>query len=110
MLGISGLEALVIIMLAAVLIGPSRLPELATRTRTLLARIRETWRLVNESAKAESTTLLEGTGLEDLNPTRLLAPEAPATGSTFTPVPPPLPTAPIDSASSGPGTPEGEVT
>ena len=72
MFGISGAEAIFVLLIAAVLIGPSKIPEISRRAVRMFSRLKKMWKELAKEASNQTTTLLEGTGLEDLNPNRLL--------------------------------------
>ena len=72
MFGISGAEAIFVLIVAAVLIGPSKIPEILRKVIQMFSRLKKMWKELAKEASNQTATLLEGTGLEDLNPNRLL--------------------------------------
>lgn len=94
MFGISGQEMIFWLFLAALVIGPSRLPEYARRLREQILKVKRVWASVSEEATKGAQETLKESGLDQFTPQALLGldpvsePE-----NTFQAIPPPFPSA-----------------
>lgn len=94
MFGISGQELIFWLILAALVIGPARLPEYARRLRAQIVNLKRAWASVSEQASKGAQDTLRESGLDQLTPQALLGLELDEEQeNTFQAVPPPLPPA-----------------
>jgi sec-independent protein translocase protein TatB len=100
--GFSGGELAVVLILAALLIGPAKVPVYARRVGAFVRDLRRTWEGTQSAARAGIQSELDelGVAVEDLRPATLLAtlrgdepspPEAPPSDTDPEPTPPPPP-------------------
>jgi|SRR5690625_4965525 len=92
MFGISSQEFIFWLILAAVIIGPSRLPSYVKLVREKIRHAKRTWDLASQNVNQEMQEAFSEMGVDDFNPQSLLGlnddePEE----NPFMPTPPPLP-------------------
>lgn len=92
MFGISSQEFIFWLILAAIIIGPSRLPSYFKVVREKIRHFRRMWDLASQNVNKEMQDAFSEMGVEDFNPHSLLGlDDDESEENTFTPTPPPLP-------------------
>lgn len=91
MFGISGQEFIFWLVLAAIIIGPSRLPGYVRTVREKIRHFKRVWQLTSQNVDAEMRGALSDIGVEDFSPQKFLGLEdEDLEDNAFTPVPPPM--------------------
>lgn len=91
--GISGTEALLLMAILVMIVGPSRLPHVVKSARGLYDRACIMWREVEQRSHQTLTEGLKESGLEELDPRQLWEQSSSPhrENPSFVAVPPPLP-------------------
>ena len=91
MFGISGQEFIFWLILAAIIVGPARLPGYVRTVREKVRHFKRAWQLTSQNVDSEMRGALSDIGVDDFSPQKLLGFEDDdLEENPFTPVPPPM--------------------
>ncbi len=99
--GISLDEAIVILALMALIVGPKRLPLLVSRLTERIRHMKVLWRAANDRADADAVALWASSGINSFDPRYLVQSDlVEDDAQSFVALPPPVPALPEDASTS----------